>query len=257
MTAKTDGPSPEAALFEKIALVMAEVDRIPKRGRNDFHKYDYVLETDLVDEVRQKLAAKNVALIPSLNSIAERPYTTEKGKNSVVTTANVTFTFVCGDTGAMFRADWAGQGDDPADKGLYAAYTGALKYFLMKTFLIPTGDDPEANTQTDQRAQGRQAPPASNGPNPKQKGKLKAELTKSGTKQVGQLEALVRDVGLTEVLPIDADWMDRLTSRTISVLIEREQQGALPEPSAPSDIPDTGQDMELQPVGTDPDGTPF
>ena len=58
-----------------------------------------------------------------------------------------------------------GAGDDGADKGLYKAYTGAVKYFLMKTFLIPTGDDPEADTKADERAASRAAParPAPNG----------------------------------------------------------------------------------------------
>ena len=58
----------------------------------------------------------------------------------------------------MHKAEWAGSGDDPADKGLYSAYTGAVKYFLMKAFLIPTGDDPEADEGTDKRAAEKPAP---------------------------------------------------------------------------------------------------
>lgn len=36
-----------------------------------------------------------------------------------------------------------GEGMDTGDKAIYKAITGAQKYVLMKTFLIPTGDDPE------------------------------------------------------------------------------------------------------------------
>lgn len=52
---------------------------------------------------------------------------------------------------------WAGYGDDAGDKGIYKALTGAVKYALMKQFLVSTGDDPEGDTSTDERAAARQA----------------------------------------------------------------------------------------------------
>lgn len=137
---------PEAKLFRKISEVMGEVGRVEKRGRNDFHKYDYVTEADLVEAVREKLAARQVAILPSVDSVEAG------GKNGTLWTYRGAFTFVDGESGAMFRCTWAGQGEDQGDKGLYKAYTGALKYFLMKTFLIPTGDDPEGDSETDRRA---------------------------------------------------------------------------------------------------------
>lgn len=136
----TDTPKNEAKLFAKLAEVMGEVGRVEKRGRNPHFNYDYVTEADLVEAVRSKLAERGVALIPSIEDITER-----QGGQGIITTAKVTFTFVDGETGAMFRSTWAGQGEDKSDKGLYKAYTGALKYFLMKGFLIATGDDPEAD----------------------------------------------------------------------------------------------------------------
>ena len=55
------------------------------------------------------------------------------------------------------ECEWAGQGDDPADKGLGKAYTNAIKTFLREQFLIPQGDDPEADERTDARAAQRVA----------------------------------------------------------------------------------------------------
>jgi hypothetical protein len=52
---------------------------------------------------------------------------------------------------------WAGEGDDPADKGLGKAYTNAIKTFARLQFLIPQGDDPEADASTDQRSADRAA----------------------------------------------------------------------------------------------------
>ncbi len=135
-------------LAGKLAQIMAEVGRVPKNGRNDFHKYDYVTEADLVDAVRAKLAERNVVLLPALTSV---------NIDGQVTTAQMRFQFIDGDTGETFGSDWAGTGEDKGDKGLYKAYTGALKYFLMKSFLIATGDDPERDTTHD-KARTKQVP---------------------------------------------------------------------------------------------------
>jgi hypothetical protein len=37
------------------------------------------------------------------------------------------------------------------DKGVYKALTGSEKYFLMKAFLIPTGDDPEKESKDERK----------------------------------------------------------------------------------------------------------
>lgn len=46
---------------------------------------------------------------------------------------------------------------DDADKGLYKAYTGGEKYFLLKNFLLPTGIDPDnSGDDNNQGSQGNQ-----------------------------------------------------------------------------------------------------
>jgi hypothetical protein len=129
-----------AALVAKLARIMAAVESIPKRGKNTFHNYDYATEADIVATVRQKLAAENVMLFSAVDRI-EREAVGEKGQ--VLTTIRMTFTFIDGESGATLSFPWAGAGTDKEDKGLYKAMTGGEKYFLLKTFLMPTGDDPE------------------------------------------------------------------------------------------------------------------
>ena len=130
-------------LAKKLAMVMSEVHRVPKNGRNDFHNYDYVTESDLVDHIRDKLAEQGVAIFPSVrdHEVAE---TEDQRKRTVyLTTVTLDVTLVDGESGDMITTTWVGQGMDQGDKGYYKAYTGAIKYFLLKTFLISTGDDPE------------------------------------------------------------------------------------------------------------------
>ena len=53
------------------------------------------------------------------------------------------YTFTDVDTGDEITTKVAGQGLDAGDKAPYKAMTGALKYALLQSFLLATGDDPE------------------------------------------------------------------------------------------------------------------
>ncbi len=167
---KINGSSPRAlqsvkpkGLYTKLAEVTAEVGYVAKDGHNKFQDYAYTSAEALLAAIRGPLSAHGIALMPSLTALSEREYVTSKGKASVITTAHVTFTLVDGESGEKHECLWAGEGDDPADKGLGKAYTNAVKTFLRLQFLIPQGDDPEADPRTDERAQDRAAASASNG----------------------------------------------------------------------------------------------
>ncbi len=138
-------------LAQKLARVLAEVHRVPKNGRNDFHNYDYVTESDLVDHIRDKLAEQGVAIFPSVRDSKVVELEDHRKRQTFLTTVTLDVTLIDGESGDLMTTTWIGQGLDPADKGYYKAYTGALKYFLLKTFLISTGDDPE-------REEAHQAP---------------------------------------------------------------------------------------------------
>lgn len=138
-TSKDETP---VTLISKLAAVMATVERIPKRGRNEFHKYDYATEADIAATVRQELAARHVMLIPSIVGEQRHPVG-EKG--SVLTVLEMEMEFIDGESGESLKKPWRGYGTDKEDKGGYKAMTGGEKYFLLKTFLMPTGDDPEAH----------------------------------------------------------------------------------------------------------------
>lgn len=144
MLQQTIAPS-ASGLITKLAAIMAAIERIPKRGHNDFHHYDFVTEADILTAIRHELASRHVMLLPAITG-TQRDAVGEKG--SVLTTLTMEFTFVDGDTGESLTRPWVGSGTDKEDKGAYKAMTGGEKYFLLKTFLIPTGDDPEQTTGT-------------------------------------------------------------------------------------------------------------
>lgn len=141
----------QAGLYQKMVKVMAQMERIPKRGFNSHFRYDYVTDGDVLDAVRAALVAEGIAFFVSFNS-AERH---EKG-----VIGSFTLTFADTETGQTHSINWIGEGQDTQDKGSAKAATSAVKYALLKTFLISTGaeeDDPDADPAPPQRSAPRPA----------------------------------------------------------------------------------------------------
>lgn len=144
-----------ANLVEKLAAVMAQVERVPKNGENKFHGYKYATEADLSDAVRSNLARFGVMLIPSVEKIDWREAQTKRGAERIAT---LTVQFTVTDGASEIRFNVIGEGQDPGDKATYKAMTGATKYALLKLFLIPTGDDPETEEGEQPHVGSRAAP---------------------------------------------------------------------------------------------------
>jgi hypothetical protein len=142
------------SLVTKLSEVMKEVKYIEKKGYNSFHKYKYATESDVAEKVRESLAERNVIMIPNMLSHEVREHVNAKGKTEYIVTVNMEFRFMDGDSGQTITFNMFGEGQDAGDKAVYKAITGAQKYALMKAFMIPTGDDPEADTGTDERNEG-------------------------------------------------------------------------------------------------------
>lgn len=134
-------------LTEKLAEILGQVGRVKKNGRNEFHKYDYVLEADLVEAVRDKLAAAKIFIytIGMRTEVLDVSKVLKTGEVAIskVPLLFIEYAFVDGESGEEKRVWGVGEIDQDGGKGIYKAQTGAEKYMLMKNFLIATGDDPE------------------------------------------------------------------------------------------------------------------
>lgn len=119
----------------KLVKVMGELKRVAKNGRNEFHKYDYVTEADIMDAVREQLVKNNVAFTTSVE------FTNKEGDITSVMTRHM---FIDADSGEIIEVKGFSHGQDKGDKAAAKAITSATKYALMKTFMISTGDDIEA-----------------------------------------------------------------------------------------------------------------
>lgn len=129
----------------KLAAIVKEVGWIEKRGHNDFHDYDYVTESDVVEALRGHLANAGIVCAPLVEVVR-----TERLDKGIIATIEASYIFSDGEETVTVRVGGMGY-DIPGDKAIYKAMTGAEKYALKQLFLIPTGDDPER----DERGSGR------------------------------------------------------------------------------------------------------
>jgi len=142
-----------ASLYAKMAKVLTGVTRLPKTGYNQRFDYMYATESDVTDMVRKLLAEVGLCMFVSMEDATITPTKTSRGNdtNHVVVALQVS---ICdGDSGVCWISEWRGEARDTQDKGITKAVTSALKYFLLKTFLISTGDrteDPDGSWGDDE-----------------------------------------------------------------------------------------------------------
>ena len=129
-------------LRQKLVEVRRRLGYVQKRGHNERFNYSYVTAADIAGSIGDLLAELGVVIIPRLEEIA---YESAVGRGEAVRMARVVmaYTFADVDSGEELTAKVAGQGLDAGDKAPYKAMTGALKYALLQSFLLATGDDPE------------------------------------------------------------------------------------------------------------------
>lgn len=141
------------SLASKMVNVMAAVERIAKTGRNTAQGYDFVTDADVLDALRKAFVTEGIATVTSVTAIETVPFETTKGSKQFLVTVKGDVTLVSGSESYVVYG--VGQGADSGDKGVYKAITGMVKYALLKTFLIPTGDDPEQDERPASKPSGR------------------------------------------------------------------------------------------------------
>lgn len=161
MPAKTDKA---LNLHQRIAAVMADVEYLNKDKQVGEGNYSYkaVSEESVTGTVRKQMIKHGLVLFPiaQQHRHEELPRIDRYGKEAVLslTTVDVTYKLVNIDNPAEFELiASSGTGVDPQDKGVGKAMTYAFKYALLRTFAIPTGNDPDMvhNDVLEQQAPAR------------------------------------------------------------------------------------------------------
>lgn len=195
-------------IYGRLSQILGLIGVIKKRGFNDFHRYPYAKEEDLVEEIRPMLSEYGIWIEQGLavsedgggDGIIPHQRVAQFKQRDNVTVESLTiitkrFRFVWWNPEAkqLQTTEWVlfgGYGDDTGDKGYNKAETSAVKYFLMKTFMVATGNDPEADKAADERAARREAGPVNvqraQG-RPAQPGGRQQQTSSAQTRQIGEL----------------------------------------------------------------------
>jgi len=180
----------ELNLREKFAEVRRRLGYIQKRGHNERHNYNYVTAADLAGSVGDILAELGVIVIPQLQSISTEP---PRGSSERIARIVMNYRFVDARSGEELSVRVACEGADAGDKAPYKAMTGALKYALLQSFLLATGDDPE-----DERSDFRAAFVSERVITPEQVRELQGLIEETGT-ELERVLAYYRVTALSEM----------------------------------------------------------
>ena len=128
---------------------MQDVRYVQKKGKNDFHKYTYVTEGSLQDNLIPALTKAGLILVGSVKNLQ-----IDEKKGGVYVEMDYRLTHKTGAIWPWPITFW-GFGMDKGDKAIYKAMTGCNKYAMFKLFQIATGDEPEADVTTDINAEAQ------------------------------------------------------------------------------------------------------
>lgn len=171
-------------LTSKILKVMSEVTFVSKdkefKASSSF-RYKYASDAAIVTSIRDAMIKHGLTALPSVKECIKEEHKNSKGELFFFTTVKVDYCLTDSDSGEHVVTTIYGQGQDKGDKGVYKAMTGAEKYYFLKTFLIPTTDDPEQDVQTTQTRQDSEKSPR----HPRHNG--------ASIKQVGMLAGLLAE----------------------------------------------------------------
>ena len=132
-------------IYEKILEVMKNIEYLSKDDAVAFGstKYKAMSEEKVTTTVRKELIKQGLVVFPVEQTVV---------KEGNITTTNTTYKMVNTENPEefVFLAS-SGQGSDTQDKGVGKAMTYSFKYMLLRTFAIPTGEDPDkvASAQID------------------------------------------------------------------------------------------------------------
>ncbi len=136
-------------LTAAILQVMEAVPYVKPTGYNNFAKYAYASEDDLLSALKPAMAAAGLCILPvKCEPVGQRT----QGKNAIQV-LRMTFRLMH-TSGECVDLECMGEGADTLDKASYKAMTGALKQALRQSFMIVTGLDAEKTQRAQQSAQG-------------------------------------------------------------------------------------------------------
>lgn len=138
-------------LYQKIHAVMKDVEYLKKDDQIKFGSTSYkaISEEKVTSTIRKALVEHGLVIMP-----VEQ----EHKKEGNLSTVNTKYKIVDIDSGQFEIIVSSGTGADTQDKGVGKAMTYSYKYLLLRTFSIPSGEDPDkiSSAELDAKQESKQ-----------------------------------------------------------------------------------------------------
>ena len=134
-----------ARLMGKLAKAAGAMGGVERDGRNKDQGYSYVSYEEAAVVIRRALSEIGIAMTLHQREMTISQGQTASGKAKTIVNMTLDVTFADGETGAMKIVQAHGQGEDMQDKAIPKALTAAVKYGLMRCFLLSTREDIDAD----------------------------------------------------------------------------------------------------------------
>lgn len=142
---------PDTSFFTKLKALQKKCNYFEKDGVNTFHRYKYASASGVIADVSEAMQELGLTSWVETTVTELRERVTQKGGQEFVAVVELLLFLVDVETGRGIMVKAAGSGMDPGDKAVMKAQTAAIKYAWMLGLNSSTGDDPEADEETDRR----------------------------------------------------------------------------------------------------------
>ena len=142
-------------IYQKINEVMKNIEYLTKDDKVEFGstKYKAISEEKVTTAVRKQLVEQGIVILPiQQESENKELMRTDKSVN-MLTSVHTRYRIVnIDDPNDYVEVESNGTGVDTQDKGVGKAMTYAYKYMLLRSFAIPTGEDPDKISSAEEDA---------------------------------------------------------------------------------------------------------
>ena len=143
-------------IYQKISEVMKNIEYLTKDDKVEFGttKYKAISEEKVTTAVRKQLVEQGIVIIPIMQeSVVTELIRTDKTVNQRADVHTRYRIQNIDDVNDYIEVESNGSGVDTQDKAVGKAMTYAYKYMLLRTFAIPTGEDPDkiSSDETDDK----------------------------------------------------------------------------------------------------------
>lgn len=158
MENKIENTTVSLNIYQRIHAVMKEVSYVQKGEKKVDDKYKFVSHDRVAEIVHEQAVKHGFIIVPDVveSSVeaykAVDKYNKDSGiKDIYIARVRINLRFInIDDPEDYFESKgWAGMGIDPQDKAVGKAISYAIKYGLLKVFVLETGDDPDNDQNID------------------------------------------------------------------------------------------------------------